>query len=246
MNFKTTVLLLILGFLYACSKDNDVTTPRNLQEYLDVNSSLILDEVIACAARSKTPSTVFIYYYPIENVSDIRYYETDSINQNKTDFSLYKRKLLPQSNAFGEYLQKFTRTQTTKEKWCLVTYKTNGKLHKSNPIKIQNLTKPTEWKDTVRIEYPQTLQPKFSWDDGGILENTIYFQVITDADNNFLSGTYTTDKWFQYYNVSNVVLNITTQTPPFLILDNEYNFTTMGISNDNWVNLIVEKTFIAQ
>ena len=78
------------------------------------------------------------------------------------------------------------------------------------------------------------------------LSNVIYFQVISDANNTLISGTYTIDKWFQYYNLANIVLNITIGTPPNLIPSDEYNFTLMGVSEDNWVNLVVEKSFIAQ
>ncbi len=243
---KVSVLWLLVLLFGACSQDNDTTVPRNLQEYVDVNATLSSAEVIACAASDKTlTSTSLIFYYPIDGASDIRYYETDSVQQDETNLSLYKRKMLPKQSVFGGHLEKFIRTGN-KETWCLVTYKTLGKLHKSNPIRLKNFTKPTEWKDTVRVSYPQTLQPKFSWDDGSIAENDIYFQAITDADDNFLSGTYTTDKWFQFYHLDNVILNITTATPPSLILDNEYNFTVMGVSTDHWVNLVLEKTFIAE
>lgn len=53
-------------------------------------------------------------------------------------------------------------------------------------------------------------------------------------------------KYISYYNTSNVVLNITTQTPPSLIVGNNYNFTLMDVSEDNWVNLVIQKTFKAQ
>jgi len=244
---KKTVRLLFLSILFvSCSEDNDVTVPRNLKEYLAVNSNLSLDEAIACAASANNNATTsFVFYYPIEGASDVRYYETDSTNVDENDLSLYKRKSLVNEAVFGGYLEKFIRTGA-EESWGLVTYITDGKLHKSNPIRLKNKTKPTEWKDTVRMEYPQTLRPKFSWDDGVVAENTIYFQVITDANNDFLSGTYTTDKWFEFYNLDNVVLNITTQTPPALIIDKEYHFTLMGVSEDNWVNLVIEKMFIAE
>jgi len=247
MSLKKVFVVVFIAVFAACSQDEDITTPRNLKEYLEVNTSLETDEVIACAASNKTiNSIVYIFYYPVKEATEIRYYETDSINQDKTDFSLYHRKLAPQEDVFGGYLQKFVRTKTEKERWCLVTYKTPGKLHKSNPIRLKNKSKPTEWKDTVRIEYPQTLHPKFSWDDGIIAENEIYFEVVADANKKLLSGTYTNDKWFQYYTLDNVILNITPQNPPALILDDEYHFTMMGVSEDNWVNLILEKTFVAE
>ena len=77
-------------------------------------------------------------------------------------------------------------------------------------------------------------------------ENEIYFQVLSTSENDFLSGTYTFDTWFQFYNLDNVVLNITTESKPSLDIDKEYNFTMMGVSIDNWVNLVIQKSFTAQ
>ncbi len=246
-NRQTALLFLLFIFLFtSCAEDIDITVPRNLQEYMNLHTSRTLDGVIAYAASDKTlTSTSHIFYYPIEEATDVRYYETDSINTiDPNNFSLYRRKILPKEDVFGGYLKKFIRLNNKKEKWCLITYLSEGKFHKSKPIRFKNFTKPTEWKDTVRIEDLHTLNPKFSWDDGTIAENDTYFQVVSDVDDVFLSGTYTTTKWFQYYKLDNVVSNITTKTPPTLIFHDVYHFTLMGISNDNWINLMLEKPFI--
>ena len=132
------------------------------------------------------------------------------------------------------------------ETWCIITYKTEGKFHKSNPIRLKNTTKPTEWNDNVALDNTQNLMPKFSWIDGKVKENAIYFQVITDSENNLLSGTYTYEKCFQYYNLSNVVLNVTRNTPANLVQGKDYGFTMMGVSEDNWVNLVIQKKIKAE
>ena len=89
--------------------------------------------------------------------------------------------------------------------------------------------------------------PKFSWINNQFGDNAIYFQVVSDAQNNLLSGTYTVENEFQYYNTSNVVLNITTEEPPLLSIGALYNFTLMDVSTDNWVNLfILNKNFIVE
>ena len=62
----------------------------------------------------------------------------------------------------------------------------------------------------------------------------------------FLSGTYTFDTHFQYYNLDNVVLNITEGTPPNLTKGVQYKFTVMDVSEDNWVNTIFVAPFIAE
>lgn len=243
MRIKLFFLGITLTLLASCSSDSDITLPRNLQEYIDANASLELDEVIACAATAKGSNTTsHIFYYPISGATDIRYYETDSANVNENDFSIYRRKDLSQQDVFGGKLQRFTKSSEI-ETWGIVTYVTDGKLHKSNPIRLKNATKMSEYSDTVVIDSTNKTMPVFTWDDGTIKENIIYFQVISDEEDNFISGTYTTEKTFTYYDTSNVVLNINTVTPADLEADKTYNFTLMAVSLDNWVNLIIEKTF---
>ena len=245
MTFKKYLIAVFIPFLlFSCTEDNDVTVPRNLQEYLETTSDNDFGEVIACAA-SVSSSLTYIFYYPKEGASDIRYYEADSLNVDSQDFANYKRKNLDISNVFGGKLQRFSRSNT-EENWCLVTYMLDGKLHKSNVIRLKNATKPTGWTDVVDIAYKSTLEPNFTWSDFGITDNKIYFEVISKSeDDTFLSGTYTSNKFFQYYDTSNVVLDINESvTPKTLVEDTEYLFTMMAVSEDNWVNLVIQETFI--
>ncbi|MFT4646604.1 MAG: hypothetical protein ACI8ZX_003035 [Planctomycetota bacterium] len=232
-------------FFFSCSEDNDITIPRNLQEYVaSLSNKEDFGEVIACAASANS-SLSYIFYYPEIGAKDIRYYEADSLNVDETDFSKYRRKDLAATAVFGGKLERFSRTDT-EDNWCLVTYVLDGKLHKSNPIRLKNKTSLTGWTDIATIEYPGILTPKFTWSDFGIIDNDIYFQVISETGtDNFISGTYTYDKVFQYFDDSNIENNINVpETPEDLVADTEYLFTMMAVSADNWVNLIIQKTFI--
>jgi hypothetical protein len=113
---------------------------------------------------------------------------------------------------------------------------------------LKNVNTQTIWKEEVTIDYPTTLEPKFTWSDFGIKDNNIYFQVLSDAENAFISGIYTRENFFQYYYTSNTDENlvINTTIPQSLVLGNTYNFTLMAVSEDNWVNLIIQKSFVAQ
>ena len=51
---------------------------------------------------------------------------------------------------------------------------------------------------------------------------------------------------FNIIKLSNVVLNINRNMPANLISQNEYHFSMLAVSLDNWVNLIIEKPFVAQ
>ena len=243
---KKITLILFLSICVSCTKEKVEIVPQNLQEYLNINSGLIADEVIACAASDKIDATTsYIFYYPVLGASEIQYFETDNTNINEKDFSLYKKRTLQKEGVFNGYLERFVRNDV-KEVWSIVTYKTNGKLHKSNPIRLKHQSKSTEWNNQVAIDFTENTSPKFTWKDGVHKENEIYFQVVSDVNNDLLSGTYTYDRWFQYYKLDNVVLNVTTEKPPILEKNADYNFTMMGVSLDNWVNLVIEKKLSIQ
>ena len=224
----------------------EVVNIINLQEYINQNSSQNLGEVIACAASNKVNTEItYVFYYPFIGATEIQYFETESTSVNPNIFSNYNLKELNKEPIFNGKLERFVK-ESNQEVWCIITFIFDGKLHKSNPIRIKNQTKPSEWTADVTIDFTEQLKPKFSWLDGNVDENEIYFEVLSDNQNDFLSGTYTTDKWFQYKNSSNVVLDINITEPVNLATNNTYNFTMMGVSEDNWVNLIIEKQFTAQ
>jgi len=244
-NYKIIVFGISLLFL-SCTKEKAIVNPGNLQEYLNLNSGLSTDEVIACAASDEFDASVsYVFYYPIVGATEVRYFETENSVVDENDFSNYKRRILPKEAVFNGYLERYVRNDI-KETWSIVTYKTNGKIHKSNPIRLKHQSKPTEWSSQVMVDFSQNTAPKFSWNNGVINENAIYFQVLTNANNDLLSGTYTYDRWFQYYVLDNVVLNVTREDPPELEIGNEYNFVMMGVSLDNWVNLVLVNKFTIQ
>ena len=243
-NFLRTVF--VCFFLFSCTEDNDITVPRNLQEYIDTSSNTDLGDVFAYAASaSGDTSTTYIYAAPGEGATDIRYYEADSLNVDQLDFSNYRRQNLTATNVYEGELKRFSRSGS-EENWCIVTYMLDGDLHKSNPIRLKNATNPTSWTDEVTIEYPTTLTPKFTWSDFGVSDNVIYFEAISEVDDEtFVSGTYTLDKTFQYYDTSNVESSLNVSgTPDDLVEDTEYLFTMMAISDDYWVNTVILESFV--
>ncbi|WP_397445233.1 hypothetical protein [Polaribacter sp. R77954] len=235
-----------MTFYCSCSEDNDITTPRNLQEYIETFSSEDAGNVIACAASADgNTKLTYVFYYPEEGATDIRYYEANSVNVDENDLSNYRKYIASPEDVFGGKLQRFSRSSEN-ESWSIITYVLEGKLHISNPIRLKNATNATIWQETVTIDNSESLHPIFTWSNFGRTDNDIYFQVISDKDDVFISGTYTNDAYFKYYDTSNVVLNINTETPSDLVLEDTYNFTLMAVSEDNWVNLVIQKSFVAQ
>ncbi len=250
MKYFQFVFLLV--FLISCASDDDATVvvdSDNLAEYIEQNSDLALDEVIACAGGKADglfggdadPTSVI--YYPIEGSFDIRYFETSAV-LDSTDFSAYNAKVLDSEPLFNGYLAKYNNLAFEGERQGIVTFKTEGTLHISNPITIKTNTKPTEVNEDLLTITEDSVNPIFEWEAGIFDENAIYFQVVSDLDGNLISGTYTFDQNFTFYDLDNVVLNITDpNTNPALAPDTDYKFTLMGVSLDNWVNILIEKEF---
>lgn len=227
----------------SCSND-ELETYTNLQEYMSLQNEVDVIDVIACAASDRIDSDkTYIFFYPVLGATEIKYFETETTEVDKNNFSLYKEIELPKEPVFNGYLERFVRISDA-EVWSIVTYKVNGVLRSAQPIRLKQQTKQTEWTNTAGIDFTENTKPIFSWSDGMIDENEIYFQVIADSENYLLSGTYTYDAYFQYYNLENVVLNVTRDRPPKLFTMNNYNFTLMAVSIDNWVNLVVQKEFL--
>ena len=243
---------LVFAFLtFSCGDDTTVSPSENdLATYLEVNADLTPADIIACAGGkegglfgvAEEPSTIF--FYPIEGATDFRYFEAESV-ADSMDFEKYIEKDLTDAPIFNGYLWKFNNQPFSGERMGIVTYNTPGNLHTCTPIRLKANVKPTEVNPDRGTVVENGVSPTFTWEDGLIDENVIYFQVISDEAGNLISGTYTYEKEFVFYDTSNVVLNITNPASnPSLEPNQNYKFTMMGVSEDNWVNLLIEKEFI--
>ncbi|MRI01798.1 hypothetical protein GH721_14750 [Kriegella sp. EG-1] len=205
---------------------------------------IVRDNVIACAASNKNDDRTSVFLYPRIGATNIRYFETRSASSDKNDFSEYDEFEVITQDVFNGYLKKI-ETRVDEGTWVIVTFEDEGKMHLCNPIRIKKDSKPTiNLQDSITVTNIASTMPTFSWEQGVYDDTVIYFEVVSDAQNNLLSGTYTEERTFQYYNTNNVVLNVTRETPPQLDYNLNYNFTLMGVSEDNWVNLFIEMPFV--
>jgi hypothetical protein len=147
-----------------------------------------------------------------------------------------------------DILLRYHFTFENTEPWAIMTYKSEGKLHICDPIKMKQDSKPTIYApQLITIDLTSPTESVFSWETDSDTETVIYFQVVSDSLGNLISGTYTYDKHWKFYDLSNVVLNIHDVNPlPELTPNSKYKFTLMGVSEDNWVNLIGVKEFVTQ
>lgn len=239
---KKVLIIFICLFSISCSNRDGELNVETLESYV---ANRLIEEggVIACAASNELTQDVSVFFFPEQSATDVRFYETVDTQNDANNYFNYKRVFLDEEPFFNGYLGKFI-TQANAEKWVIITYVLNDMIKLSNPIRLKHISKPTVYSDNVEITQESQAQ-SFIWEDNAYGDNAIYFQVVSDASNNLLSGTYTYENKFTYYDTNNVVLNITQETPPILNSGSTYNFTLMDVSEDNWVNLVVQKTFIA-
>jgi len=246
----------LIFLINACKKETTVVKydTSNLSDYLksEINHYTLTQQLIACAASTDSDDPeqstypVSIFYYPIDGAFDIRYFEMIVSEDDQNNYENYTLNNLPQVSVFNGYLGRF-KSSVSQDTWCIITYKTLGKLHICNPIKIKHYSQPTLFAPQVINVQNNGVQPKFTWVDSTSMNNAIYFQVVSDAYDNLISGTYTYDKHWEFYDLNNVVLNIRDVNPiPSLSNTTNYNFTLMGVSVDNWVNIIGSKGFVTQ
>ena len=233
--------LFLFLFCASCSTDQ-LDQNGTLQDDLR-DREPVLDNVIACAASNGNDNLISIFLYPRDGASNLRYYESLNADIDKNNFGEYVRGAAPLGDVFNGYLKKF-EISASDEKWVIVSFEEDGETHLSNPIRLKQNSKPTEYlPQNITIDASDASMPKFTWQDGSYPDTKIYFEVISDANNNLLSGTYTVEKRFQYYDLGNVVLNITKGSPSPLKEAESHTFTLLGVSEDNWVNLWAEVDF---
>lgn len=229
--------------LLSCSQDKDDVV-ESLASYIE-GKTTEMGAVIACAASHNDSGNVLTFFYPEEGATNVRIFETINPEINQNDFSNYNSVSLGSEPVFNGHLGVFEQSYLN-EKWIIVTFELNNEIKISNPIRSRQITKPTVWNDEVSINQSQSRMPVFNWIDNPVGDNAIYFQVLSDTQNNLISGTYTYENQFQYYKTDNVVLNVTTQPVPDLITQETYNFTLMDVSEDNWVNWVIQKSFTSE
>lgn len=254
MKYAGFLIVFITAFTISCKKVAVDKNYSGLERYLEDNKCFKRSsELIACAGSQPTTDSEFstypisVFFYPVVGAYEFKYFESTEINIDILDYSKFNAKELPNEPVFNGYLWRFKNNTIAQDVWGIVTYKVGNTIHICRAIRIKHYTKPTQFAPELIAVTDSLTFPKFNWNDGSVAENVIYFQVVSDTLNNLISGTYTYDKYFKFYNLSNVVLNIHDVSPiPQLLSSTKYNFTLMGVSQDNWVNLIGIKSFTTQ
>ncbi|WP_298520794.1 hypothetical protein [uncultured Kordia sp.] len=248
--FKIIIYCTLFFAIVSCQSD-DTLAAINIQNTTKLsdmiaNRTIETGAVIACAASDvNDDAVVHVFYYLEEGATNVRFFETNTTNVDKDDYTSYNELAINSTALFDGFIYQFTRP-FAQDQWVIVTFELNGEVKISNPIRTKNNSKPTVWNDEVTINQQVSQMPRFMWEHNANGDNAIYFQVLSTIDYGLLSGTYTYENQFQYYDTSNVVLNITTETPLELTVNNSYKFTLMDVSEDNWVNTVIQSIFVAE
>lgn len=240
--------ILVVFILNACTSDDGanliLSNDAVLSQFLGAND-FEEDAVIACAASSESNTNlVNVYFYPEEGASDFKLYVTDEFQIDSQNFSAYNFIDLETKPLFNGALR-FFETESNAA-WFTVVYNLDGKVKVATPIKNKKKEQPTLWTNTLSINQQEKGMPLFSWDILSEENNAIFFEVLATDNLDLISGTYTYSNNFQYYKLENVVLNITKNTPQELVSGNNYIFTVMDVSLDNWVNQVIMAPFTVE
>ncbi len=264
------LLTIIISFFFFVSCDNfeiqpvEPNVPRpftapqvgqSLENFIAVNALTVqADSLIACAfsgdhgflptgmtgearvlAYSYLPGVDFLYFRSTDELSaatDLSHYEFDPGNGTR-----------PVANGFFEVLPTESPAAGDEELF-IVAFVSGAKVYVSNPISVKGTDLPTaSFPEELSTDLAQPRNPAFSWPDAPG-DNVIFFHLLTDIDGNVVSGTYSTENTFSYYDLANVVLNVSPGTPPAsLSTGNTHRMTIMGVGSNNWVNFIRDATF---
>lgn len=245
---KNFAYLFIVFVLASCTSDDAEIVedgPNLLSTYI-AGRTIEMGAVIACAASDNLNTDVVeVYFFPETGAVNFKLYETTTSALNPNDFSNYSVVAIDDTPFFNGTLRRFIQPLAT-EQWSIVTFELDGEIKLSNPIRTKNTSQPTLVSNQIDINQDESLMPLFSWNVNSEANNAIFFQVISTIDDTVLSGTYTLESNFQYYNTTNVVLNITEGVPQDLLLGQNYKITVMDVSEDNWVNELFIRQFTAE
>ncbi len=244
-------LFVAIAFAFsACKKDTVELDMNNLNDYVEFNNKLVLDDLISCAGGNNTEfmgdtqNPISVFFYPDAGATDFRYFETTDVSVDKSNYANYTQVDLGLTPLFNGTMMKFDHPAITTERWGVVTYRTEGKLHICNPVRLKPSSAPTSDISSITTVTENGTTPAFDWTPENEPSNVIYFSIVADNANNLISGVYTYDKFWTFYDLSNVVLNVSPPNPS-LTSGDSYNYTLMGVSEDNWVHTMAMQSFVA-
>ncbi|MFD1553214.1 hypothetical protein DNU06_15235 [Putridiphycobacter roseus] len=245
----TKYFLLFAIALVSCKK---TAHKLNLAAYLSENAALEQGDILVFAAKAIDPELYpqgtgnikpTVYFHAENNADDFKYFELKD-KEEPYDYKSYKpinKYPIVIEPLFNGEVSSFSIPTENNEKFIVITYKSSDKLYVSSPIKLETnkIEKATE--DLLTITTSNNTAT-FTWEDKTAQSNTTYLQLINDSTGTLISGTYTQDKTFTTADFSNVTDRFM-ETNLALNPNSKYYISVIGISENNWANMLVSKVF---
>jgi hypothetical protein len=193
-----------------------------------------------------TGDPISVFYLPPENSTEYKYFESDKYNINVNDLTTFYEKKLESIAEFSGSFIRFLHPSLDFPRWARISCKKNGQILISNAFMINTMSDSTKYcPGLLAFDFDRPTQPLFSWYNDTIPGTSMYLQLLSGADQEIISGTFTTDHYFQFYDLSNVIRNIHDVTPlPVLTKGQICTFTLMGLGPDYWVEMMSDTTFM--
>ncbi|WP_111682239.1 hypothetical protein [Winogradskyella tangerina] len=246
---KKIILLAVFIAITSCVKNESVPIVFQNNTFLpeDLENNLYQTDAIFTFAGNDLANSDHTNIYAVieEGASDIKFYETDTPNINEQD--LYRYLLMEiQPTLISDAKIKTFRHTFLRDEWIIMTYKIEDKIKLSSPIRINNLFRQTDYIEDIVIDQGMSGSANFEWSVQSAENNAFFFEIMKDQNDAVLSLTFTNDSHFQYFDLTNVTLNLSQNVPPNLVQDENYEFTVLDIGLDNWINTVHSRAFIAE
>lgn len=238
---KNTYLLALslILFLFSCGESDS----NSLQDFIDNKESS--DELVACAATYLVfPISGFeyrtaVYYKTLPGQSNLQLWYSEEYSQSIENYKLIESSDQPQFSGFLGLIEDERQTGA-----FIVSVNVGDEIIYSKPIEILTLDTKTVIDDAITIDFAQNLEPTFTWPTSSVDDQSIYFHLIVDLEQEeAISGTYSYETNFTFYDLQNVVFNVTEKVDPVLEPNKEYLIQIMDVSDNNWVTKISRTTF---
>ncbi len=237
----------------ACEEGKTDDTGYSLRTYIKDNGDPViqLDSLLAFATEvnpsfmKNTGDTISIFFLPPDNSTEYKFFESDQYKINVYDLTTFHEMTLETRTEYNGRFIRFLHPGLDFPRWARISCKKDEQIFISTAVMINTMSDSTinGW-GLVTIDFEEPAEPLFSWENDATPGTSMYLQLLSDQTQDLISGTMTTDKYFQFYDLSNVVKNIYPVTPsPVLLTGQIYTFILMGLDSDQWVKVVSETTF---
>lgn len=161
MKFRIIFIFFASFLLNSCEGNLDEPT-QLLTQVIKFYEDLGQEKLTAFAVGD--PNSLdgsYIYFLPVEGVTNIQYFQTNTTQKIPTNFENYNVLDLELQDVYGGKLKRFVRLDRL-ESYSIITYQANGNFYMSDPIKLKYRSEPTVFTDVVTINQSQSLMPQFS------------------------------------------------------------------------------------